>query len=103
MITDAQTHLPVQSGLLFANPIPTPFSIPRIELQAIINRALDLADQAGAGGSANTPFVLRAIKDLSQGKSVIANRALVEANVIRGTRVANELSRLERETLSYNN
>lgn len=62
----------------------------------IIERALFLADRAGATGNKNTPFVLNAIKELSGNRSVPANKALVEANVIRGARVAVELSKLQR-------
>jgi len=66
-------------------------------MQLIIDRAIEFAARAKATGSTNTPFILRAIKDLTHGESVIANRALVRANVKRGTLVAVELSRLERE------
>jgi len=68
----------------------------------IINRALLLAVQAGATGNANTPFVLNAIKELSNNRSVPANKALVEANVIRGAKVAVELSRIQRGAVSSN-
>ena len=54
-----------------------------------------LADEHGIHGSDNTPFVLGKIKELSKGRSVIANRALIEANVVRGTKVAVELAKLE--------
>lgn len=84
------------SGLLFANPVPIAHSIPREDMAEIIERALFLADRAGATGNKNTPFVLNAIKELSGNRSVPANKALVEANVIRGARVAVELSKLQR-------
>ncbi|KAL9051768.1 MAG: hypothetical protein Q9162_005820 [Coniocarpon cinnabarinum] len=55
-----------------------------------------MANDAGAHGSANTPFILNAIHKLSHGRSMAANNALIEANVQRGTRVAVELSKMER-------
>ena len=61
----------------------------------IIREALHLAEVDGVSGSASTPHVLNSIKRLSGGRSIPANRALVESNVIRGTKVAVELSRLE--------
>lgn len=64
-------------------------------MNRIIEEALSRADRAGIIGAANTPFVLNAIKEISEGASIHANRALIEANVIRGTRVAIELSKLE--------
>ncbi|KAE8147216.1 Indigoidine synthase A like protein-domain-containing protein [Aspergillus avenaceus] len=91
----AQSNLPVASGLHFANPVPIEHSIPKVEMDKIIEEALRLAEEEGYQGSDNTPFVLAKIKQLSGGKSVVANRALVEANVQRATRVAVELSKLE--------
>lgn len=64
-------------------------------MDEVIKEALRLADVEGFRGSDNTPFVLSKIKELTGGKSVAANRALVEANVRRATRVAVELAKLE--------
>ncbi|KAF4184517.1 hypothetical protein CNMCM7927_007777 [Aspergillus lentulus] len=91
----AQSKLPVNSGIHFANPVPAEQSIPRGEMDTIIEEAIRLAEVEGYRGSDNTPFVLAKIKELSGGKSVIANSALVEANVKRATKVAVELSKLE--------
>ncbi|PWY92946.1 hypothetical protein BO70DRAFT_425587 [Aspergillus heteromorphus CBS 117.55] len=92
----AQSQIPVSSGILLANPVPLEHSIPQNEMDAIIDEAIRLAAVGGHQGSDNTPFVLSRIKELSGGKSVVANRALVEANVKRATKVAVELSKLER-------
>lgn len=64
-------------------------------MDKIIEEAVRLADVEGFHGSDNTPFVLNKIKQLSGGRSVPANRALVESNVQRATRVAVELMKLE--------
>ncbi|KAL3471688.1 Indigoidine synthase A like protein-domain-containing protein [Aspergillus californicus] len=92
----AQSNLPISSGLLFANPVPEEYSIPQSEIDAAVNEAVRLANVEGHHGSDNTPFVLAKIKELSGGKSIAANRALVEANVKRAAKVAVELSKLER-------
>ena len=65
-------------------------SIPGIEV------AVQEADQLGIRGSKNTPYVLKKIRELSKGGSVTANKALVEANIIRGTKVAVELAKLKK-------
>ena len=83
------------SGLLFANPIPAEYSIPKSDMDAIIAQALRDARDSGATGSENTPFVLKRIRDITKGGSITANRALVAANVARGTKVAVHLSSLE--------
>ncbi|KAJ5896071.1 Pseudouridine-5'-phosphate glycosidase [Penicillium subrubescens] len=94
-IVYAQSKLPIHSGIHFANPVPREHSVPKPEMDRIIEEAVRLADVEGYKGSDNTPFVLGKIKELSGGKSVIANRALVESNVKRATRVAVELAKLE--------
>ncbi|PYH84914.1 putative carbohydrate kinase [Aspergillus uvarum CBS 121591] len=101
-ITDAQTQIPISSGILLANPVSLEHSIARSEMDGIIDEAIRLAEVEGHQGSDNTPFVLAKIKDLSGGKSVIANRALVEANVERAAKVALELSKLERSSGPFN-
>ncbi|OJZ88889.1 hypothetical protein ASPFODRAFT_78453 [Aspergillus luchuensis CBS 106.47] len=101
-IVYAQSQIPVSSGILLANPVPLEHSIAKSDMDHIIDEALRLADVEGYHGSDNTPFVLAKIKELSGGKSVIANRALVEANVKRAAKVAVELSKLERSGGSLN-
>ncbi|KAJ6141650.1 hypothetical protein N7470_010040 [Penicillium chermesinum] len=91
----AQSKLPVSSGILFANPVPLEHSVPKAEIDHIIEEAIRLAEVEGYKGSDNTPFVLSKIKELSGDKSVTANRALVESNVKRATRVAVELAKME--------
>ncbi|KAI1415958.1 Indigoidine synthase A like protein-domain-containing protein [Hypoxylon sp. FL1857] len=90
----AQERLGIESGILFANPIPEEFSIPRSEMDAIIEQAINESTQQGAFGSENTPFILKRIRELSEERSVLANKVLVRANVERATKIAVALSRL---------
>ena len=96
-VIHAHLTLGLQSGLHFANPIPQEHSIERDVMEASIYEAIKHANLAGAIGAAATPYILSKIKEITGDKSVDANRALVEANVIRGTKVARELNRLEIE------
>lgn len=93
----AQNTLGLQSGMHFANPIPEKHSLPFAEMEKAILEALAAADAAGAKGAASTPFILDRIKKITGSKSVEANTALVESNVVRGTKVAVELRKLEAE------
>ena len=93
--TDAQSKLSISSGLLFANPIPAEYSIPKAKMDAIIAQAVHEAAEKGVHGSNNTPFILAKIRELTAGGSVTSNRVLVEQNVERGTKVAVELAKLE--------
>ncbi|MCJ1396629.1 hypothetical protein MMC18_009520 [Xylographa bjoerkii] len=91
----AQSRLPIMSGLLFANPIPEEFSLSKSKMDHVMSEAVRLAKENGISGSNNTPFVLAKIRELTDGATVKANSVLVENNVIRGTKVAVELSNLE--------
>jgi len=61
----------------------------------IIKEALRQAAALKISGKDNTPFVLAKIKELSNGKSIPANRALIESNVKRATLIARELAVLD--------
>lgn len=74
-------------------------SVPKAEMDIAIEEAIRLSHVEGFHGSDNTPFVLAKIKELSGGKSVVANRALIKSNVERATRVAVELAKLEQSDL----
>lgn len=90
---------PLSSGLHFANPIPESAAIAKSYIDDIITASVKEAEEKGILGKDNTPYILSRIKDLTQGKSVAANRALVASNVVRGTKVAVELAKLETEGL----
>ena len=94
-VIHASHLLGLQSGFLFANPIPSEHSIAKEDMDRVINEAISNAERDGAKGSKNTPYILAAIKELTGSSSVTANRALVAANVKRGTAVATELAKLQ--------
>lgn len=96
-IVHAQFQLPVHSGLLLANPVPERSAMQRSEIDSIIQTAVKEAEDMGISGSKNTPYILKRIRELSNDASVVANEALIEANVIRGTKIAVELAKLEAE------
>ncbi|OAA61198.1 indigoidine synthase a-like protein [Niveomyces insectorum RCEF 264] len=93
----AQEKLGIETGLLFANPIPAAAAIPRAEMARVIDQAVDEAAAQGFTGARNTPFVLRRIRELTGDRSVQANVALVQANVVRAAKVAVALSALMTE------
>ena len=95
-VVHAHHALGLQSGLVFANPIPELHSIPYREMKAAIGQAIEAAHAAGATGAASTPYILAKIKELTRNESVAANKALVESNVVRGTKVAVALSQIEK-------
>ena len=97
MFAVAHSALSMSSGLLFGNPISPEYSIHKSEIDRIIALAVEEADKLGISGSRNTPFILKKIRELTQGHTVTANRSLIEDNVTCGTRVAVELAKFEHE------
>ncbi|KJZ78408.1 hypothetical protein HIM_02446 [Hirsutella minnesotensis 3608] len=90
----AQEQLGIESGLLFANPIPREAAVPSEEMSAAIEQAVRESVEQGFTGNANTPYILQRIKQLAGDRVVSANKALVTANISRATDIAVELSRL---------
>ncbi|EFX01566.1 indigoidine synthase a-like protein [Grosmannia clavigera kw1407] len=90
----AQEQLAIETGLLFANPIPAAAAIPRAQMDEAIDRAVTEAAAKGFSGARNTPYVLQRIRELTDGRSVGANLALVRDNVRRAAKVAVQLSKL---------
>lgn len=85
---DAKWSLGLKGGFLIANPIPAEFSADPLQVQRAIDLGLKEADSKGVGGKDLTPFLLRYVNEATEGKSLAANRALVEHNVAVGTAVA---------------
>ncbi len=76
----AQRALGMPGGVLVANPVPAEHALPEAEIEAVIARAVAEAETAGIGGKAATPFLLRRIVELTGGRSLDANIALVRHN-----------------------
>jgi len=83
-------------GLLFANPIPEAAAIRRGEVEAWIDAALEAADAAGLTGKDVTPFLLARLHELSDGRTLDANVALLEHNARVAAEIACAYADLER-------
>jgi pseudouridylate synthase len=81
-------------GLLIANPIPESHALDAAAIEARINEAVGEARAQGIGQKEVTPFLLRRIVELTDGRSLEANMALVKNNAVVAAQVAVELSRL---------
>ena len=73
-------RLGLPGGQLVANPIPVEAEIPAEELAPHIEMALDEARAQGISAKDVTPFLLQRILDLTEGRSLDANIALVLNN-----------------------
>jgi pseudouridylate synthase len=81
-------------GLLIANPIPESHALDAAAIEARISEAVGEARAQGVGQKEVTPFLLRRIVELTDGRSLEANMALVKNNAVVAAQVAVELSRL---------
>lgn len=67
-------------GVLIANPIPEADAWEASAIEGFITKALADADAQGIKGKAMTPFLLKRIFELTEGKSLVSNIALVKNN-----------------------
>ena len=72
--------LRLEAGLLVANPIPADDEIPSNIINGYIETAQSEMAAQGISGKAVTPFLLQRIFELSEGRSLKANIALVKNN-----------------------
>ncbi|MEF9605449.1 pseudouridine-5'-phosphate glycosidase, partial [Paracoccus sp. PXZ] len=75
-------------GQLVVNPIPPEAEIPRAEMFPVVEQALAEAEAQGIAAKAVTPFLLQRIFELTQGRSLEANVALVLNNARLAARIA---------------
>jgi len=81
-------ELDLITALLVTVPVPAHFEVERHELEKILDDALRLASEKNISGKATTPFLLAQMSQLSDGKTLAANIALLENNA----RVAAEIA-----------
>ncbi len=94
-IAAAQTlrsRLGLPGGQLVANPIPVEAEIPRGEIMPHIEAALAEAEAQGIAAKAVTPFLLQRIFELTDGRSLVSNIALVLNNARLAAAIAVELA-----------
>ena len=81
-------------GVLIGNPIPEADAMDADYIGAMIEQALADAAAAGISGKATTPFLLKRIFELTSGKSLVSNIALVENNARVAAQIAVALAEL---------
>lgn len=79
-VMDTKWKLNLNGGLVIANPVPEEAALAYHEMEAIILEVLKEAQQKGIVGKKVTPFLLGRIKEVTKGKSLETNIALVKHN-----------------------
>lgn len=84
--------LALPGAVVLAWAVDKSVEVPRDEMEAVLSDALAEAGRLGISGKAITPFLLDFARQATAGRSLIANRALVQANASLAGEVASALS-----------
>ncbi|MFP1633271.1 pseudouridine-5'-phosphate glycosidase [Zhengella sp. ZM62] len=87
-----RSALGIEGGMLVANPVPEADEIPAGEMNRHIAAAQAEAEAQGVSGKAVTPFLLARIVELTGGRSLATNIALVKNNAKLAARIASALA-----------
>ena len=93
-VIGTQRALGFGTGILVTNPIPLADAIDSATIDPHIAAAVAEADQEGIGRKELTPFLLQRILELTGGRSLEANIALVKNNATLAAKVAVALAAL---------
>lgn len=88
---NTQWDLGLTGGILLTNPIPESDSMDEDKINKAIETALVEAEEKGIHGKETTPFLLSKVLEVTEGKSLEANIALVKNNARLGAEVAKYL------------
>ncbi len=81
-------QLGIDGGMLIANPVPEEDEISREEMEVYITRALSHAEEDEIAGKAVTPYLLSKIFEITEGRSLDTNIALVRNNARLAAEIA---------------
>lgn len=90
--------LNLAGGQLIANPVPVENEISKDEIDPIIAQALNDAEAEGISAKQVTPYLLNRIFQLTTGRSLATNIALVRSNAQLAAQIAQELVALPRDS-----
>ncbi|MDE2648037.1 MAG: pseudouridine-5'-phosphate glycosidase [Paracoccaceae bacterium] len=87
-------ELGLSGGQLIANPIPSSEEIPWPEISKVINQSISECQELKIKGKEVTPFLLNRIFEITNGKSLEANKALIINNARLAAKIAVNLKNL---------
>ena len=89
----AKRKIELDGGMVIAVPIPEEHALDRVEIDAVIEEALDEMARLGITGKETTPFLLGRIAEKTGGRSLEANIQLVINNARVAAEIACELAK----------
>lgn len=91
----AQKDLSTKSGAVIGIPLPKSAEADAALVETAVQQSLKELQEQHIGGRDVTPFVLKRVNEITQGKSLQANLALVKHNTLVASQVAAEYARLQ--------
>ncbi len=91
-VVHAKRALAQRSGVLLANPVPAEAALPLEEVAAAVQLATARAKEQGVRGPDLTPYLLSSLAELTGGRALRANVALLRSNARLAAQVATALS-----------
>ncbi|MCM3079351.1 pseudouridine-5'-phosphate glycosidase [Brevibacillus invocatus] len=87
-LMDTKWKLGMEGGMIIANPVPESDAMDHNKIEAVIQQALTEAKENNIAGKKVTPFLLDKVKQLTEGKSLQTNIALVKHNAAVAAQIA---------------
>jgi len=85
-------RLGLPGAIVLAQPPPSELALPRDQVEAAVFEAIRRAEVGGITGKALTPFLLDSVRIATEGRSLIANKALIVANARLAGQVARAIA-----------
>jgi len=83
-----QREMGIRGGMVIATPVPEADAMDSAEMQNAIQKSLEEAKEKNVRGKDVTPFLLNRIQEITGGRSLEANIALIKNNAATGARIA---------------
>ncbi len=95
-IVKAKRDNHLDGGVLITNPVSEEYSLPEEKINKVIDEAIKEMEEKGVKGKDETPFLLSKIVELTEGKSLETNIALILSNALLGAKIAKEFNDLKK-------
>ena len=93
VVAAARDHLGLSNAILATVPVPKEFEIGRLELETILNEALQAASSRNISGKEITPFLLNEMSRRSEGRTLSTNIELLKNNAQVAAEIALQIAR----------
>jgi pseudouridine-5'-phosphate glycosidase len=93
-VIKAKRDFGLSGGILIANPCPEAYALPHDYIDKIIDQAVKECEEKGIKGKDITPYLLKRIVELTDGKSLDTNIHLVVNNAALGAKIAKEYAKM---------